>query len=704
MSTTSGFRRSTFAPQQSRLHLVAGATALLLSGWSPFVQAQAVNSLGTSGGLSIPDAGTLGVGTLVLGIGNAPEPQIGPYPRPRSLTLGAGMLPGLDIIGRFAEYARRPDGFDGLATSGISDISVNAKYSLALGAQDAAGAAVKFRAVYGVATLTRPRWEATLGVGHSTAGISAKGADRALDGVFGGVHYRLPALAAVPGEFRLAAEYDGRQPLLGLRWESPAWAALANGRLTASLHRSFEHGAVQPAATVVNLSLALPFGETERKRPLQAVPAATLAALTAVPAERLAPTAALSRVKARLVAQGLERVRVGRLADGSWVVTYQNRRYGHNEMDALGIAAGVAAQAAPAEVPELWVVALKQGQPVLTMQTRPSAWRDYLRTSASMALRDVTRVRRGGLPGGLAVDWVADLPGPATRVQLQIAPDLATAFGNEIAAYSYSLAGRVRATAPLWEGGQLVATGQAILDTSRRAEQGQAFEGLRQPDGLTALAVHQTLWLGRRAVVGAAVGRFAYDAWGVEGEAHAFVPGRDDTVVLRGRATERTDDMPQGYHASSAMLYRWVASPTLWAEAGWQRYTDGSGGPSLALTRWWGDVGLQMFYRKGGNWQFAGLEVVLPLTPRAAPVLGNVLVEGDTTWQVGARTMVRNPWNYSIPRAAREMELAWDLESGVLNGGRLGPEYVLSQFPRMREAFFALVKQGEPDDAGGRKP
>jgi hypothetical protein len=56
--------------------------------------------------------------------------------------------------------------------------------------------------------------------------------------------------------------------------------------------------------------------------------------------------------------------------------------------------------------------------------------------------------------------------------------------------------------------------------------------------------------------------------------------------------------------------------------------------------------------------------------------------------------MVGNPSNWVAPRAARELQPAWDLDATALNGGQLGPEYVMSQVGRMRGTFF-LVGGGE---------
>lgn len=699
-----------WSPGRGALRATCSAISLLLGSTAAWGQlkpptdwpASALNALGTTGGLAIPGAGTTSVGTITLGVSTAREPQYGPQPRHLNFVMGVSPLPGLEIVGRLAEHASRREGF---ATGGISDLSVNVKYGLtlgrpedglrvAVGAQDVGGETGNFRSFYAVATQPWKQWEATLGLGYSTARAPTPGTKAALDGVFGGLAWRpsLPAGMALPGTLTLAAEYDGRQGVAGARWSSPALPLLAHGRITLGLHHALANGAAMPAATSWTLGLTLPIGENERRLAAQQPPAERLAALTpAVPATPAAatqsPSALLGNVKARLVDLGLEQVRVGRLADGGWAVTYQNRRFGRNEVDALGVVAGVAAQAAPASVQRLVVVALKQGQPVLTLRTEAAAWREFLRTGASAALRDVTRVLRGNALDA-QVDWLSDQATGGTRVQLQISPEVAYSVGTEIGMVNYVMAGRVQATAPLWPGGQLVVMGQQILADSR---QGQADGGLavmRPPEGLQTLALHQTLWLGRQAVLGTALGRFEYGAWGVESEAIGFVAGRDDVVRLRGRAVVKTDRLPSGADIAGAASYRWVGTPNLWVEAGLQRYTDGSTGPTAVVSRWWGDIGTHLFYRRGGARQYVGIEFTVPLTPRSVLPVGDVHVSGDAAWTRGLRTLVANPINAVEPTKVRDLRLAYDLDARTLNAGRLGPEYVISQMPRMREAFF----------------
>jgi hypothetical protein len=234
---------------------------------------------------------------------------------------------------------------------------------------------------------------------------------------------------------------------------------------------------------------------------------------------------------------------------------------------------------------------------------------------------------------------------------------------------------------------------------SDQARADGVFASLRQSQGLQALALHQTLWLGRHAVVGGAVGVFEYDAPGVEGEALIFVPGRDDVVRLRGRQLQRRPGMPVGGQMQQWASYRWVSpfdgwARDTWVEVGLQRYPDQSSGPMLTISRWWGDFGAHLTYRKGGVRQYAGLELSLPLTPRAAPQVGPVQILGASQWHTGLRTRITDTasggGNWVEPGIVRDFASAWDIERQSLDAGRHGPGYVAQHLPRLREAWLAL--------------
>ena len=671
--------------------------------WLGCSLAQGLNPTGVVGGLSIPDARALGNGTLVLGLGNPREPQaVQQSQRSVSYLLGLGLAPGLDIVGRLAEYSTRDA--TGLALGGISDLSANVKLStaigrggqalrVAVGVNDFRGGAVNFRAAYAVATQPWGPWSLTLGAGSSQARQIA-GTQRPLDGVFGGLDYRL-ARSARLGTLTLSAEHDGRQPLAGARWISAPLPALGGAQVTASAHRTARRG-LMPGANAFGFFVSVPFDEDKPA----AEPVAVAAAATSTVPQAVTDSgpARLGRLKDTLVSLGLEKVRVGLGERGAWVVEYQNHRYSRSELDALGLVMGYAAEAAPADVQRIVVTALKTGQAVLSVDVAAAAWREFLRDGRPGPAREALHVQRGGRPDGVRIDWVSDQPGPASTAQVRLWPDLRYALGTEYGAFDYSLAARTSVTVPLWTGGQLLVNAMTRVAVSEQATPSGAFPSLRQPEGLRAVALHQTVWLGRHVMLGGAAGVFEYDAPGVEAEALVFVPGRDDVLRLRGRELITQPGMPTGADFQQWVSYRWVADGSSWARNVWvefgaQRYSDRSHGPMVTVSRWWGDLGAHLVYRKGGLRQFAGLELSVPLTPRAAPQAGPVQILGASQWRQGLRTRItdrHSPGNWVEPNSVREYAPAWDVEMRSLDAGRLGPAYLRDHLPRLREAYRTL--------------
>jgi hypothetical protein len=663
--------------------------------------ADGLNATGVVGGLTIPTAHALGDGTVALAVGGVREHQItGDVARNVSYALGVGLLPGLDMVGRFTENATRDFSRPGFTiTRGISDLSLNFKASLALddaaqapriaiGLNDVTGGAVNFKAVYGVFTLPMGLVDATVGYGRSSA-RARPGYARALDGAFGGLSLRLIDGGGWGG-VTASAEYDVRQPLLGLQWHSRPLDVLGGATLTTAVHHAFDRG-LFPDATVLTAGVAMPLGDTVRRlaapgsngstRPPSPAPVSEVA--------RESASARLGQLQAALQAAGLERVRVGSAVGDAWVLQFESRRWGHSELDALGVALGLAAEYAPASVGQVMLVALKAAQPVLTLRTPMAAWRQFMTDGLPGPLRASMQVVHGDGLGPTPVDWLSDAPSPASVAQVRLVPVLANSVGTEFAAFDYALAARAELGVPLWAGGHMVATAQQRLFESRNAADGRPFSAMRAGQGLRTLALHQSLWWGQQALLGAAAGLFEGKAAGAEAEMAWFVAGRDDVVHLRGRLLDR--NLPSQFlsRASGGATYRWASWSDVWVEGGWQRYTDGSSGPSLSISRWWGDVGLHLNYRRGGDRQYAGLEFSFPLTPRLAPATGRIQWLGASRWRHGIRTRITDSGtaaNLVEFEAVRDFRPSWSLMNETLDGGRSGPAHVLGGLLRLRES------------------
>jgi hypothetical protein len=111
----------------------------------------------------------------------------------------------------------------------------------------------------------------------------------------------------------------------------------------------------------------------------------------------------------------------------------------------------------------------------------------------------------------------------------------------------------------------------------------------------------------------------------------------------------------------------------------------------LTLTRWFGDIGAQLIYRRGGDVHYAGLEFSIPLTPRSAYVTESVSIAGTSRFTAGVRTRIAtgstgvNALRFG---AVRDFVPAYSLKTRFLNSGRWSEAYFVRELPRMRDAFF----------------
>lgn len=668
-------------------------------------QGLGVASLGATGGLNIPSAYVLDSGDMALSVGNYQPAQLGTFSRQQNYSLGFGLLPGVEVFGRLAEYQNPKTTLPGLPDiNGPRDVSANVKWQLpldmpglpklAVGVTDLSGGAVYFNSKYAVASDEYGPLRWSLGYARSKpAQGRAKGA-RVLDGAFGGVEYKLGSTRATA-----LAETDGTQRHAGLRYYSEALPWLGDAQVVSTLQRSF--GAVDNVgraadATSFNVSLVVPLDTNDSARkaranaaqkPLPPIEQAEAGGMIATSADRMD---ALVR---SLRATGLDRVRVGTLGN-EWVIEYENYRYLHNEADALGVVLGLAAEHAPAGIARINALTLKDGLVVFETSVEVAAFRNFLRDGDAARVKNTMGFGRlAGYDAG-AVQWASGTSGTAqhkSRIRVELKPLLNYTLGTEFGLFDYSLAANVRGTASVWPGAVVYTDVVQRLSNSDSMEPGRVYSSTLHRNGLMTLALQQSLWLSPRLFASVGAGKYNYSGYGAEGESILFLPWNEDTMHVKASYQRNKGDTLPRREEAYAASYRWKFDTHTWVEGSYQQYTDRSTGPALAVTRWFGDVAVQVFARKGGKSTYAGMELSLPLTPRQGMGAGAVQLTGTPRYAQSIRTLITNsanPGNYVRPDTVRPVNLNYKPEVELLNSGRATPEYVKEQVQRMRESFF----------------
>ncbi len=699
----------------------ASLTLLGLTMLPAMVQAQGlgVASLGATGGLTIPSAYVLESGDLALSVGNYQDPKLGTFNRKQNYSMGIGLLPRVELFGRFAEYSSRFAASPGAPSltggNGLSDISANVKWQLpidlrglpklAVGVTDISGGAVFFNSKYAVASDEYGPLRWSLGYARGKPALGRAGSARVLDGAFGGAEFKLGSSRAT-----LLAETDGTQRHAGLRYYSEVLPWLGDGQLVGTVQRSF--GATTLAgraadATSFNVSLVVPMGTDDKTRQARidavAKPLTALAPLTPAGASPAAggmvATAQdrLDTLARALRATGLDRVRVGQLGN-QLVVEYENHRYLQNEADALGVVLGLAAEYAPVGTARVHALTLKAGQEVFETSVEVAAYRGFLRDGDAARVNDTLGF--GRLPGydDDAVQWAGGEAGAGRRktwLRVELKPLLNYTLGTEFGAFDYSLAANVRSTVGLWKGAEVYADVVQRVAHSDNMEPGRIFASSLHRNGLKTVALQQSFWLGPRLFTSLGAGKYEYDDRGVEGESMLFLPWNGDTLHVKGSYLRHQADVLPRIEEAYAGSYRWRFNPQTWIEAGYQQYTDRSTGPSLAFTRWFGDVTVQLFMRKGGNNTFVGLELSLPIGPRQGMGAGPVQITGTPRYAQSIRTLLTtggNTGNFVDSASVRPVNLNYKPEVELLNSGRITPADIKGQVQRMRESFYLYAR------------
>ncbi|WP_194723878.1 YjbH domain-containing protein [Noviherbaspirillum malthae] len=681
---------------------------------------------GPSGGLTIPDGRVLADGNAAFGVNNHQEPRFAAANSGRNYLFGMSVLPYVELSGRLANYPIDRPVFDAL----IRDLSANVKISLpklfdaqpdiAFGYNDLGGGAQNFRSRYvAVSDRIGPVY-ATLGVARGVA---------SLDGVFGGAEWALGDSGV-----SLLAERNSGINSAGIRYASLPLPALANARLVATVQRSFgaqtNRGADFDRSTL-GIALVIPFGENARRaetHPLawpapsaatpghlatrersagveMPAPAALPPAVTATPIPPSAMTgamttaprdtapdkgadrAALAALQAALEQAGLERIRVG-LSGKKLVIEYENHRYNQNEVDAIGIAFALGARLAPAYVKRIGVITKKAGLALYETSVDRAGFQTFLIDANPYQV--IAGLQNDFRPhDDPTVDWLDRAEGRRGWSRVVLRPLINSFIGTEVGVFDYSLAASAQAIVPLWRGAEISTEYVRNVADSENVETGPFGFG-RQRNGVKSALLTQSLWLNDHVLNVFSVGKLQYDYTGFQNEAILFVPGRDDQIRLEASRLKRSTAFLDETRASYSAFYRWTLSPLqTWVEFGYSRYAGNDRGPSVSVSRWFGDIEAQAYLRRSSaGITFAGLQLAFPLTPRQGMRPGLSHLEGTNAFAYGIETKLaqRGSDNRITQGVAENLQITYSARNFLLNRGRVGEDYLMSQLPRMREA------------------
>ncbi|MFZ4857109.1 MAG: YjbH domain-containing protein [Desulfuromonadaceae bacterium] len=566
----------------------------------------------------------------------------------------------------------------------------------AFGMQDVGGGAVFLKTKYAV--VSEDIWRLRLSAGYGS------GPDR-MDGLFAG------------GEFKahdwvyLLGEYDTRETNVGVRMVIPQFRQVPIS-FTASAKTSLDY---KPGNFDIAVGMSMPLDFRVKKEikdtrnaaqseNLEHVVApepqtANLEPRTTAPEPR---TTNLSALRESLIREGFLNVQIGS-QEKTVVVEYENTIFNHNELDALGVVAGLSCAAVAEDFSTLRMVIKKRNIRMLSV-TAPLT---YLRTFLEQS--DGHQV----LKDHLTVDFnksndnnVSFVSGKSNSgmftTSLVLAPGLVTFIGTEVGVFDYLLSLKPEVTTQLWKGAAINARWDIPLSWSNNLDDGEAFRDSRKPARLDRLMLVQAVKPLPTVMLNLGAGMVTHDQYGMLNEA-IWSPGGGDHQfrVVQGW---REDDTTNQRYDLLLGSYRFYYSPlNVSLEATGGKFWSEDVGGKIELKRFWEDTSVSFYYKdtKGVDnkyWQAVGIQLSFPLTPRRdMNPLAKLQLRGSEEWSYAQETTLKNN-NVNSPRGelnylpgyglAGTPQPSTSLYRSFLNRDRLSESYIKSHLERLREAWL----------------
>jgi hypothetical protein len=673
----------------------------ILPRFSPCLAGEFHNSLslqGYTGLLNTPNAEVTDEGKLYALFSNQQERQWrNRTNRQENYMFSVGLFSIIELGGRVTD-----------APNVVTDLSGNFKLkvpfiprgyylpSIALGIQDFGGAARNLQTAYVVAS--EELWRFRLSIGYGT------GPDR-MKGVFGGAEFR------AFDWLYLVGENDTRETNVGIRLITPyIFRVPVNLNVTAKTSLSYRPGSVIEFGFGLQFPLGLDHFSTKRpaerarvadRKPEEKFEVSAKEEIVAVRKSETVPKpaeedgnndAALLGMKKRLVEAGFQNVAVGS-KDSLLVIQYENSRYNQNELDGLGVVAGIAAEYAPPDLTELRLIIRKKGIRILQLSTPVEYLGEFLRNADNLAkfdgsLRITNHVEEDG-----QVRYVQGDSNPSwLRSSLMLYPGLTTFIATEVGVFDYLLSIKPDLYVNTWKGSVLNARWDIPVSWSENFDDNKAFRRYRENSQFDRLMLFQTIRITPTVMANLGAGMILHDLYGTLNEV-MWTPGngahRLRVKLGYSEDTNRhTDD--QVYLAS----YRYYFNPL-------NAYLEGTGGKfwnqdkgfTLELKRFFGDTAFSVFYKN--SWtadrqhiQVGGVQFAFPLTPRQDMKPYIVQVRGNEDWSYAQETEIVSPGHLNLVGRSVGVnpQFPYNLERVFYNRDRLTEAYIRKNLLRLRDA------------------
>ena len=385
------------------------------------------------------------------------------------------------------------------------------------------------------------------------------------------------------------------------------------------------------------------------------------------------------------------------------VIEYENSRYNHNELDGLGVVAGLAVDTVSSDFEIIRMIILKKGIRVLQVSAALSDFREFLHgTGKSSRLYGSLEVT----PEASDDKTVRFIDGDANpsrlKSELAVYPGLKTYVGTEVGVFDYLLSVKPDYYLNLWKGAVANARFDIPVSWSENFDDGKVFRNRRESSQADRLMLFQTIKVTPRVMLNLGAGMVLHDTYGTVNEL-MWTPGDGNHRFLLKQVYTSSSDPQALYQSNRAYLgsYRYYFGLLdLHLEGTAGQFLDNDRGFSVELKRFFGDTAFSLFYKNSRteakanvdreHVQMGGVQISIPLTLRRDMKPSVVQVKGSNEWSYAQETKIVTPGNTNSVNTSigLDPQMGYNLERVYYNRDRLTEEYIRRHLPRLRDAYL----------------
>ncbi|PHR90124.1 MAG: hypothetical protein COA76_00170 [Moritella sp.] len=632
-----------------------------------------------------------------------------------NLFFAAGFAPGFEAGGRIVTQTYSCNLYTE-SGCGIRDLSASAKFQLpfvydytgfnvAIGGQDIGGAANNFATYYAVADYefdaVPVRFSAGYGKSDMTMGI--------MDGPFGSIELQPLPFVQLVGEYD-STELNGAVKLFTPEDLLPYGAQIALQYQVYTSHESAN--ANKENETMWALNASMPFMNYNFSQADAYAKDKTLALSDTIHiAQAQSASASLTELKKALVDEGFINVQLGS-KDAKIMVSLENRRYNHNQMDGVGVALGIISSHLGSDIyndlgieagnEEFELFTLVNDLPMMRVNASAVCYREFVKTGEPCAdLKFSTYMLTEVIKEG---NWLEhNNESDFGRTQVILSPALQHYVATEYGVFDYSLALATNVYTRLWTGAAVDVRHLLPVANSDDYDEGERWNDNNYESAIDRILIHQAFRLPFDVTNQASFGVIYTDYQGFINETNWTSPeGRHSFSfqISQFSYTEERNNNGVYMEDRDTTISSYTLSVPEWS---WQaniesgNYWGGDSGFKITSTHWLGDAKLEATYQStktvdsDENEDFISLNVSIPLTLWRDMKPGYVQLRGTEQFTYGLQTRIGKSHNNLNTGMGSSINLQHSLARQYYNDDRMSPGYFEANVFRLRNAYLKYL-------------